>query len=112
MANFLGKRQIGLDSSESGGNSQPMAKKVYISPTHHWFIENYLMLQIIRVLRTLDKFFQSLKLAFSWIHFRYFRLRALVVASRGAGGMLAACARIRMSAIHRPCFNNFFLIAR
>jgi len=38
------------------------------------------MLRIIRVPRTLDKFFRPLHCHFHWDHFEYFRLLVLVMA--------------------------------
>jgi hypothetical protein len=57
-----------------------MVRERVSSPVHHRLWENGLMLRIIRVPRTLDKFFRPLQGYVHGDHFAYFRLLVLAMA--------------------------------
>jgi hypothetical protein len=70
------------------------------------------MFRIIRVPRTLDKFFRPLHCHFHWDHFEYFRLLVLVMAFAWGRHNVAHLYRYLDAKHHRTRFNNFFLVRR
>jgi hypothetical protein len=70
------------------------------------------MFRIIRVPRTLDKFFRPLHRHFHWDHFEYFRLLVLVMAFAWGRHNVANLYRYLDAQHHRTRFNNFFLVQR
>jgi hypothetical protein len=67
------------------------------------------MFRIIRVPRSLDKFFRPLHHHFHWDHFEYFRLLVLVMAFTWGRHNVANLCRYLDIQRHRTRFNNFFL---
>lgn len=70
------------------------------------------MFRIIRVPRTLDKFFRPLQRHFHWDHFEYFRLLVLAMAFAWGRHHVANLYRYLDAQHHRTRFNNFFLVQR
>jgi SRSO17 transposase len=70
------------------------------------------MFRIIRVPRSLDKFFRPLQRHFRWDHFEYFRLLVLVMAFAWGRHNVANLYRYLEARHHRTRFNNFFLVQR
>jgi SRSO17 transposase len=70
------------------------------------------MFRIIRVPRTLDKFFHPLRCHFHWDHFEYFRLLVLAIAFAWGRHHVANLYRYLEAQHHRTRFNNFFLVQR
>jgi SRSO17 transposase len=70
------------------------------------------MFRIIRVPRTLDKFFHPLHRHFHWDHFEYFRLLVLAMAFAWGRHNVANVYRYLEAQHHRTRFNNFFLVQR
>ena len=70
------------------------------------------MFRLIRVPRTLDKFFRPLHGYFHWGHFEYFRLLVLVMAFAWGRHHVANLYRYLEAQHHRTRFNNFFLVQR
>ena len=70
------------------------------------------MFRIIRVPRSLDKFFRPLHHHFHWEHFEYFRLLVLVMAFTWGRHHVANLCRYLDIQHHRTRFNNFFLVQR
>jgi DDE superfamily endonuclease len=70
------------------------------------------MFRIIRMPRTLDKFFRPLHCHFQWDHFEYFRLLILVMAFAWGRHNVANLYRYLEAQHHRTRFNNFFLVQR
>ena len=70
------------------------------------------MFRIIRVPRTLDKFFRPLHHHFHWDHVEYFRLLVLVVAFAWGRHTVTNLYRYLDAQHHRTRFNNFFLRER
>jgi hypothetical protein len=70
------------------------------------------MFRIIRVRRSLDKFFRPLHHHFHWDHFEYFRLLVLVMAFTWGRHHVANLCRYLDTQHHRTRFNHFFLVQR
>lgn len=70
------------------------------------------MFRIIRVPRTLDKFFRPLQCHFHWDHFAYFRLLVLAMAFAWGRHNVTNLHRYLDAQHHRTRFNNFFLVQR
>jgi SRSO17 transposase len=70
------------------------------------------MFRIIRVPRTLDKFFCPLQCHFHWDHFAYFRLLVLAMAFAWGRHNVTNLYRYLDAPHHRSRFNNFFLVRR
>ena len=70
------------------------------------------MFRLIRVPRSLDKFFRPLHHYFHWDHCEYFRLLVLVMAFTWGRHHVANLYRYLEAQHHRTRFNNFFLVQR
>jgi len=70
------------------------------------------MCRIIRVPRSLDKFFRPLQRHFRWDHFEYFRVLVLAMAFAWGRHHVANVYRYLEARHHRTRFNNVFLVQR
>ena len=70
------------------------------------------MFRIIRVPRSLDKFFRPLQRRFHGDHFEYFRLLVLAMAFAWGRHNVANIYRYLDAQHHRTRFHNFFLVQR
>jgi hypothetical protein len=70
------------------------------------------MCRIIRVPRSLDKFFRPLHHHFRWNHFEYVRLLVLAMAFVWGRHHVANLYRYLEAQHHRTRFNNFFVVQR
>lgn len=70
------------------------------------------MFRMIRVPRTLDKFFRPLHRHFHWDHFESFRMLVLAMAFTWGQHKVVHLYRYLDAQHHRTRFNNFFLVQR